>query len=92
MLHFEWDARKERANARKHGVDFAEASTVFGDPFERTIPDPDHSEGEHRFLSLGHSHRNRLLVVSYVERGRRIRLLSARTATAAERHQYESGT
>ena len=91
MLHFEWDARKERANARKHGVDFAEASTVFGDPFECTMPDPDHSEGEHRFLSLGHSHRNRLLVVSYVERGRRIRLLSARTATAAERNQYESG-
>lgn len=92
MLYFEWDARKERSNARKHGVDFAEASTVFGDPLECTIPDPDHSEGEHRFLSMGNSDRNRLLVVSFVERGPRIRILSARTATASERQQHESGT
>ena len=92
MLQFEWDIRKERSNARKHGVDFAEASTVFGDPLEHTIPDPDHSEGEHRFLSMGNSDRSRLLVVSFVERGRRIRILSARTATAGERQQYESGT
>ena len=91
MLHFEWDTRKERSNMRKHGVDFAEASSVFGDPLERTISDPDHSESEHRFLSMGASDRNRLLVVSYVERGRRIRILSVRTATSGERQQYESG-
>ncbi len=91
MLHFEWDPRKERSNTRKHGVDFAEASTVFGDPLESTIADPDHSEGEHRFLSMGNSDRDRLLVVSFVERGGRIRVLSARTATAGERRQYESG-
>lgn len=59
---------KECANVEKHGVDFMEASTVFGDPFERTVPDPDHSFGEHRFLSLGASSRNRVLVVSYAER------------------------
>lgn len=92
MLHFEWEPRKERSNTRKHGVDFAEASTVFGDPLECTIPDPDHSEGEHRFLSLGNSDRERLLVVSFTERGERIRILSARTATAGERQQHESGT
>lgn len=91
MLLFEWDTRKERSNTRKHGVDFAEASTVFGDPLECTLPDPDHSESEHRFLSMGNSDRNRLLVVSFVERGPRIRILSARTATAGERQQYESG-
>ncbi len=92
MLHFEWNPRKERSNRRKHGVDFGEASTVFGDPLESTITDPDHSEGEHRFLSMGNSDRDRLLVVSFVERGGRIRILSARTATAGERRQYESGT
>lgn len=91
-LLFEWDSRKGRSNARKHGVGFAEASTVFGDSLERTIPDPYHSEGEHRFLSMGNSDRNRLLVVSFVERGSRIRILSARRATAGERQQYESGT
>ena len=92
MLHFEWNPRKERSNRRKHGVDFGEASAVFGDPLESTITDPDHSEGEHRFLSMGNSDRDRLLVVSFVERGGRIRILSARTATAGERRQYESGT
>lgn len=92
MLRFEWDARKERSNVEKHGVDFAEASTVFGDPMELTVADPDHSEEEHRFLSMGNSQRRRLLVVSFVERGRRIRIVSARTATASERRQYESGT
>ena len=92
MLYFEWDARKERSNVEKHGVDFAEASTVFGDPMECTVPDPDHSVEEHRFLSMGSSRQNRLLVVAYVERGRRIRIFSARTATPSERKQYESGT
>lgn len=78
-----------QANAEKHGVEFAEAMTVFGDPLELTIPDPDHSEGECRFLSLGQSARGRLLVVSYTERQGRIRLISAREAEPRERKTYE---
>ncbi len=63
-MQFEWDRIKAQINAEKHGVSFSEATTVFGDPLEVTIPDPDHSEGESRFISLGRSERNRLLVVS----------------------------
>jgi len=50
------------------GVAFEEASTVFHDPFAVTMPDPEHSEGEERYLKLGYSTRQRLLVVSYTER------------------------
>jgi uncharacterized DUF497 family protein len=91
-VEFEWDPDKEQANRERHGVDFTEAATVFGDPLELTISDPDHSVGEYRFLSIGHSARNRILVVSYTEREDRIRIISARTASARERRQYESGT
>jgi uncharacterized protein len=91
-VEFEWDPDKERSNLERHGVDFTEAATVFGDPLELTISDPDHSLGEFRFLSIGHSARNHVLVVSYTERGDRIRIISARTASPKERRQYESGT
>ena len=90
-MEFEWDADKERSNIEKHGVDFTEAATVFGDPLELTISDQDHSVGEFRFLSLGHSSLDRILVVSYTEREDRIRMISARTASPKERRQYESG-
>ncbi len=89
-MEFEWDTVKAQSNAEKHGVGFAEAMTVFGDPLEVTIPDPDHSEGEPRFLSLGQSNRSRMLVVSYTEREGRIRLISAREAEPRERKAYES--
>ena len=52
-MEFEWDPEKAKANAKKHGVEFGEAMTVFGDPFELTIADPEHSEDEQRFLSIG---------------------------------------
>jgi uncharacterized DUF497 family protein len=67
-MNFEWDAAKAESNVKKHGVSFTEAMTVFGDPLEITIPDPDHSDVEVRFLSLGRSTRGRLLVVAYTER------------------------
>ena len=89
-MNFEWDPDKSSSNVVKHGVDFFEASTVFGDPFELTVPDPSHSEGEFRFLSLGSSTVGRLLVVSYTERDERIRIISAREANPRERKQYES--
>lgn len=65
-MEFAWDETKLRANLRKHGVAFAEASTVFGDPLEVTISDPDHSVAERRFLSMELSATGRLLVISYV--------------------------
>lgn len=89
-MEFEWDPDKAAANVRKHGVEFAEAMTALGDPLEMTIPDPEHSESEFRFLSLGMSAGGRLLVVAYTEREDRIRIINARETTSQERKQYES--
>jgi hypothetical protein len=89
-MEFEWDPVKAIANLKKHGVSFLEASTIFADPFELMIPDPDLSNDETRFLSLGNSTSARLLVVSYTERGSAIRIISAREATTRERRQYET--
>ena len=90
-MEFEWDGDKEQANIEKHGIDFAEASTVFGDPLELTIMDPDHSIGEYRFLSMGMSSAGRVLVVSYSERSEnRIRIISVRASSHRERRQYET--
>lgn len=89
MPIFEWDEDKERSNFRKHKVTFAEGETVFYDPSALTVPDPDHSIEEHRFIDIGTSNKNRVLVVVYTEREDRIRLISARRATSAERKIYE---
>lgn len=88
-LVFEWDARKAASNLKKHGVAFEEAVTAFDDDFSSTIGDPVHSVGEERSLLLGMSTRQHLLVVAHVEKGDRIRLISARLATRAERRDYE---
>jgi uncharacterized protein len=90
-LAFEWDESKAKVNTRKHGVTFEEASTVFADPLSVTIYDPVHSEDEDRYIALGESHRRRLLVVVFTDRGDRIRLISARVATRRERKDYEKG-
>ena len=89
-MEFEWDADKATANLQKHGVSFVEAMTVFGAPLELMIRDPDHSEGEFRFLSIGLSSAGRLLVVAYTEREGQTRVINAREATSRERKQYES--
>lgn len=86
---FEWDPAKADANTRKHGVTFDEASTVFGDPLNLLMSDPDHSLDEERYLLLGMSNRRRLLVVAFAERPPRTRLISARRATRRERRRYE---
>lgn len=91
-LSFEWDPRKAAENRRKHGVSFEEALPVFGDPLARIFDDPDHSGTEARELIVGHCNRQRLLLVSFVQRGNRIRILSARKATRQERKDYEEGT
>jgi uncharacterized protein len=90
-LRFSWDARKAASNRRKHGVSFEEATTAFGDPLSLTVPDPDHGADEERFLLVGQSDRQRLLVVAHAERGDEIRLISARPATRGERRNYEEG-
>ena len=87
---FEWDSAKAIANAQKHGVTFDEASTVFGDPLALLMPDPDHSEGEARYVLLGMSVSQRLLVVAFAGRPPRTRLISARRATRPERRGYEA--
>lgn len=74
MLIFEWDPEKARENEQKHGVGFPEASEVFDDDHSSSLPDPDHSPHEDRHLLFGISKQGRHLVVSYTERGERIRL------------------
>ena len=93
MLRFEWDERKNRANRAKHGVWFEEAQGVFSDPHGRLFYDPEHSEGEDRFLLLGLSSAGRALVVihTYRERDSLVRIISARKATKREQRFYEKG-
>jgi uncharacterized DUF497 family protein len=89
VLTFEWDANKAGSNLAKHRVSFEEAATVFGDPLSMTIFDPAHSQTEDRFIILGRSHLDKLLVVVHTERGDNIRIISARRASRRERKQYE---
>lgn len=90
-MQFQWDTQKADSNLQKHGVSFEEAITVFGDPLAITILDPDHSVGEFRYLTIGFSRSQRLLVVSHTDRNNQIRLISARLATRTEKKTYESG-
>ena len=89
MLTFEWDPEKARGNEQKHGVAFLEATEVFDDDYSSSVPDPDHSIEEQRYLIFGMSKQGQYLVVSYTESGDRIRLISARQMTARERRAYE---
>lgn len=89
MLIFEWDIEKAKRNLKNHRVSFDEASTVFSDTMSLTIHDPLHSHEEDRFVIIGNSYKNRLLLVVHVERGNRIRIISARKATRKEKKQYE---
>ncbi len=86
---FEWDSEKAAINLDKHKVSLQEATTVFGDPLSMTVPDPDHSMGEDRYLIIGQSDSLRLLIVAHVERGDSIRIISARELTRKEREAYE---
>ena len=90
-LGFTWDPDKDAANIRKHGVSFAEAMTTFADLLSVTIPDPDHSVGEERFVTFGVSTNGRLLVVGHIEHGDIIRIITARPAIPGERKLYEEG-
>ena len=91
-LSFEWDRNKAKRNLAKHGVSFEESSTVFGDHRSLTIPDPVHSQVEERSVTIGASHRGKLVVVVHTERGDNIRIISARVASRRERKFYEEST
>jgi len=89
-LRFEWDSEKAERNHEKHGIAFEAAVTVFFDPLAATFPDPDHSQGEHRYLTVGYSSNGILLVVSHADRRGAVRLISARRATRRERVRHEA--
>jgi uncharacterized protein len=86
---FEWDAQKAKRNLQKHGVTFDESITVFDDALASIFPDHDHSSDEEREILVGYSILNRLLLVCFTERAGRVRIISARKATALERNDHE---
>ncbi len=88
-MEFEWDEKKAASNLIKHKVDFKEATTVFENPLAVIFDDERHSLEEHREIIVGHSHKHRLLLVSFTERNHVIRIISARLATKKERKTYE---
>ncbi len=90
-MEFEWNPDKAVINLRKHNVSFSEATTVFEDSLSVTFPDPDHSIGENRYIIIGMSGSENLLVVSHTDRENRTRIISARKATRQERRFYEEG-
>ncbi len=89
-IRFEWDEEKAAVNKRKHGVSFNEAQTVFTDDFSIVKADIEHSDNEERWLIIGASNKNRVIIVSFTEREDVIRLISARKAIRNERKQYEN--
>jgi len=89
-MRFEWDAQKNKANARKHGISFEEAQTAFYDEQAVVFFDPDHSGDEDRFILLGISFKLRVLVVCHCFRESEtvVRFISARKADKDEEHDY----
>jgi uncharacterized protein len=91
---FEWDEIKARTNLEKHKISFYEASTIFADPLVITFVDDFHSTKEERFISIGLSEKNRVLLAVHTEREEKneiivIRIISCRKATQTERKRYE---
>jgi len=86
---FEFDPAKAASNRKKHSVTFHEAMTVFEDPLAATLPDEEHSHSEDRFITIGLSSKQRVLFIVHLELEGRIRIISARLATAIEKQQYE---
>jgi hypothetical protein len=91
MAPFEWDARQAGANRRKHGIAFADVVLVFEDEQALSMKDDIGAVDEPHLLALGRDALGRLVVVAYRRRGERIRIVSARRATATERRQYRGG-
>ena len=96
QYEFEWDPVKARFNLDKHGVSFEEAAGIFLDPHASSLFDEEHADREERWVTLGTSRSGRVLVTSHTfldlgDERYRIRLISARKATKAERGTYEEG-
>lgn len=90
-MEFEWNSRKARANEKKHGISFIEATTCFYDTAQIAFHDPEHSEDEDREILIGHSNRGNLLIVVYILKQDTIRIISARRATRREAQLYAQG-
>jgi uncharacterized protein len=88
---FEWDEEKDTSNQKKRGLSFSEAAEAFFDPFNITIPDPDHSIEEERFIMLGFA-KGKIGVISFTERKDTIRIISCRKANVKERRLYEQSS
>lgn len=90
-LTFEWNKNKTEKNKKKHNITFEEASTIFSDFLSITVPDPIHSNpDEERFVTIGMSYRQNLLIVVHCDYGNKIRIISARKTTKRERIEYEN--
>ncbi len=87
---FQWNEDKAKSNLKKHQVSFEEASTIFNDPLFITFLDEEHSFDEDRYLTIGLSNLNRLLLIAHTDREGQIRIISARKATNHERKFYET--
>ena len=90
LTQFEWDPEKAKANLAKHQIDFEEASEVFNDLMFITFLDEEHSKGEERYITIGLSNKNRLLLVAHTERKSKIRIISARKVSKNEEKFYQS--
>ncbi len=93
-LIFEWDEKKAKTNLEKHKISFHEAKTIFNDPNVLTFADEDHSQDEDRFISIGFSNINRLILVVHLEIAEQdedilVRIISCRKPTKLEREIYE---
>ena len=93
IYNFEWDPNKAKTNIEKHGISFEEATTVFHDPRALTVYDPDHSNTEDRWITLGISQKGKLLVVCHTyqqtdHHTAAIRIFSSRKTTRTESRQY----
>lgn len=96
QYNLEWDPEKAKENWQKHGVRFEQAATVFRDPKAMTLYDDEHSVTEERWITMGISANNILLVVHHTFREETmntatIRLISSRKAIQKERQQYITG-
>ncbi len=90
-VRFEWDPKKAASNLAQHGVSFEETVSVFADPLAWIFDDADQAVEERREIIVGHSIRERLVVICFTERVDAIRIISARKATRNERKDYEEG-
>ena len=91
MIRIEWSKQKNRLKVVKHRVDFSEAKTIFDDPLQLTLSDPDHSFDENRYITLGTSIENQLLIIAHTFENDKIRIITARKPTRGERLNYEEG-